>query len=126
MATIPLGLLLVPATFIAFLAAAWGKRGLPIPIPMSIMFATIFSMAVPEHSTSGTGLTSSLYFALGTGLPLIYATLANAVLNPRYRVQMLADTLLTLTRLMRTQVRQFTPAAASEVGATTRVVGMRR
>ena len=102
-----LGLLLVPATFIAFLAAAWGKRGLPIAV--SVMFAMIFSMAVPEHARSGTALTSSLYFALGAGLYLLYATLTNALLNGRYRVQMLADTLLALADLMRTLAQQFTP-----------------
>ena len=102
-----LGLLLVPATFAAFLAAAWGKRGLPIAI--SVMFAMLFSMAVPAQGEPGMAL-SSLYFALGAGLYLVYATLANAVLNPRYRVQMLADTLFSLAQLMRTQGRQFMPA----------------
>lgn len=96
-----LGLLLVPATFAAFLGAAWGKRGLPISV--SMMFAMIFSMAVP-HSASA--LTSSLYFALGAAVYLVYATLANSLLNKRYRIQLLADTLLTLANLMRTQAQQ--------------------
>ncbi len=99
-----LGLLLVPATFLAFLGAAWGKRGLPIAI--SAMFAMVFSMAVPPHTTGGI-LVSSLYFALGAALYLVYATLANALLNGRYRSQMLADTLLALASLMRTQAQQF-------------------
>lgn len=111
-APISLGLLLVPATFIAFLAAAWGKRGLPISV--SVMFAMVFSMAVPDYAKSATALSSSLYFALGAGLYLLWATLANALLNARYRLQMLADTLLSLAHLMRTQARQFTPAAAGE------------
>src|SRR5690554_6817184 len=54
-----LGLLLVPATFFAFLAGAWGQRGLPIVI--SIMFAMTFSMAVPQHLNSGNLLTTCLY-----------------------------------------------------------------
>ncbi|MFC5520737.1 FUSC family protein [Polaromonas jejuensis] len=116
-----LGLLLVPATFIAFLAGAWGKRGLPIAV--SIMFAMIFSMAMPGHSTGGSALSSSLYFALGAGCYLVWATLANAALNARYRVQMLADTLLSLTSLMRTQSRQFTPAAAEERGRHAPLIG---
>jgi uncharacterized membrane protein YccC len=120
-APIRLGLLLVPATFIAFLAAAWGKRGLPIA--MSIMFAMVFSMAVPEHVQSGTALASSLYFALGAGLYLVYATFANAVLNARYRVQMLADTLLSLAKLMRTQARQFAPVATGESGERAPLIG---
>ena len=103
-----LGLLLVPATFVAFLGAAWGKRGLPIAI--AVMLAMLFSMAVPPEEALVNAVSSSLYFALGAALYLMYATLANAALNPRYRVQMLADTLLSLAQLMRTQACQFTPA----------------
>lgn len=99
-----LGLLLVPASFLAFLAAAWGKRGLPISV--SIMFAMIFSMATPH--TDYSALVASVYFALGAGLYLIYACIANSLLNERYRVQFLADALLSLASLMRIQARQFT------------------
>jgi uncharacterized membrane protein YccC len=120
-APIRLGLLLVPATFLAFLAAAWGKRG--IPISVSIMFAMIFSMAVPDHANSATMLKTGLYFALGAGLYLLWATLANAVLNGRYRVQMLADTLQALARLMRTQARQFAPAATAVVDEGAPLIG---
>lgn len=119
-APISLGLLLVPATFIAFLAAAWGKRGLPISI--SVMFAMIFSMAVPQHANGATVLSTCLYFALGAGLYLTWATLANAVLNARYREQMLADTLLSLASLMRTQAQQFS-SAANEPGGPTPLIG---
>lgn len=101
-----LGMLLVPATFIAFLGAAWGKRGLPISI--SVMFAMIFSMAVPHESGIENAFISSMYFGLGAGLYLIYATIANSLLNARYRVQMLADTLLSLANLLRTQAHEFT------------------
>jgi len=99
-----LGMLLVPASFLAFLAAAWGKRGLPISV--SIMFAMIFSMATPH--TDSTALKASSYFALGAGLYLVYASIANSLLNERYRVQFLADTLLSLASLMRLEARQFT------------------
>ncbi|MBI3145423.1 MAG: FUSC family protein, partial [Pseudogulbenkiania sp.] len=116
-----LGLLLVPASFIAFLAAAWGKRGLPISI--SVMFAMVFSMAAPEYTKSGAALTSSVYFALGAGLYLVYATLAHVLLNPLYRVQMLADTLLTLGNLMRTQAQQFAPASSSEGSGRMPLIG---
>ncbi|WP_114973944.1 FUSC family protein [Rhodoferax ferrireducens] len=116
-----LGLLLVPATFIAFLAAAWGKRGLPISV--SVMFAMVFSMAVPDHASSTTVLATGLYFSLGAAAYLLWATLANAVLNARYRVQMLADTLLSLASLMRTQAQQFTPVATGEQGGRTPLIG---
>lgn len=120
-APIRLGLLLLPATFIAFLAAAWGKRGLPIAV--SIMFAMIFSMAIPNAAENGTALSSTLYFGLGAGLYLIYATLANAALNARYRVQLLADTLLSLTKLMRTLAQQFTPLTSVDGGGRTPLIG---
>jgi uncharacterized membrane protein YccC len=120
-APIRLGLLLVPATFIAFLGAAWGRRGLPISV--SVMFAMIFSMAVPGHGDIGTAWSNSLYFALGCGLYLVYATLANAVLNARYRVQILADILLSLAKLMRTQAQQFMPAAAAESEGPVPLIG---
>ena len=120
-APVRLGLLLVPASFLAFLAAAWGKRG--IPLSVSIMFAMIFSMAVPDHANSATNLATALYFALGAGLYLVWATLANAVLNARYRVQMLADTLQSLSSLMRTQAQQFMQAAGGESAAGAPLIG---
>ncbi|WP_372529272.1 FUSC family membrane protein, partial [Piscinibacter sp.] len=116
-----LAALLVPATFVAFLGAAWGKRGLPISI--SVMFAMIFSMAVPAHADRATALSTSLYFGLGAASYLVYATLANAALNARYRVLILADTLLSVAALMRTQARQFTPTGADAVLGPTPLIG---
>lgn len=116
-----LGALLVPASFIAFLAGAWGKRGLPIT--MSILFAMVFSMAMPRHADSGTALTSSLHFALGAVAYLVWAPLANTLLNARYRAQMLADTFLALAGLMRVQARQFAPAAGDGAGAPAATAG---
>lgn len=99
-----LGLLLVSATFLAFLAGAWGKRGLPIV--MSLMFAALFSMAMPRQASV---LFSSACFALGAGAYLVWATVANALLNPFYRMTILANTLFSLVALMRLQARQFQP-----------------
>ena len=107
-----LGLLLVPATFLAFLGGAWGKRGLPIAV--SMMFAMVFSMAVPQQAGLSGAVSSTLFFSLGAGLYLLYATLANIALNGRYRRQMLADTLMALARLMRTQAEQFVLNAAAD------------
>jgi uncharacterized membrane protein YccC len=116
-----LGLLLVPASFLAFLAGGWGKRGLPISI--SAMFAMVFSLAVPDHANSATNLATCLYFALGAMAYLVWATLANALLNARYRVQMLADTLLVLAKLMRTQAQQFTHSSEPGVAGRTPLIG---
>lgn len=100
-----LGLLLVPATFLAFLAGAWGPRGAPLVV--SIMFSLVFSMAIP--AADGSAPAAAGYFALGSGLYLIYATAANALLNSRYRVQLLADTLFDVAELMRAQAERFDP-----------------
>ena len=102
---IALSLLLVAATFVAFLGAAWGRRGLPISI--SVMFSMIFALAVPEAGGPHAARDSTLYFALGVGIYILYSLVMNAALNARYRVLVLVDSLLLVARLMRTQARQF-------------------
>ncbi|GKT24753.1 FUSC family membrane protein [Acidovorax sp. SUPP3334] len=105
-----LGLLVVPASFIAFLAMAWGKRG--VPIAVAVMFSMVFSMAVPPaHGMEplAAALATTGHFALGAALYVVYSVIANHALNARYRVQSVADALLALAALMRVQARQFTP-----------------
>lgn len=107
-----LGLLLVPATFLVFLGMAWGKRGGPVAI--AIMLAMVFAMAVPMHTGGdvvAAAQSTTLYFGLGALLYLPFSLLANGLLNARYRVQVLADTLLSTAGLLRLQAQQFTPAA---------------
>ena len=106
-APLRLGLLMVPATFLAFLAMAWGKRGIPIAI--SVMFSMVFSMATPTPTGMEEAIERTWHFGLGAGLYVLYATLANLALNARYRVQVIADVVLSLAALMRTQARQFLP-----------------
>lgn len=108
----PLGLflLLVPATFVAFLCAAWGRRG--IPVSMSAMFAIVFALAIPSHAGTAAALATTGYFAIGAVGYLVFATLANQLLNRRYREQMLADALSSMASLMRIQARQFVANAA--------------
>ena len=119
--TFLLGGFLILITAIAFLGGAWGNRGLPISI--SVMLAMIFSIAVPSHGNYGDALLVSLYVALGSGLFLVYATLANTLLNRRYRVQMLADTLLKLANLMRTQAIQFVRETTSGQDGSAPLIG---
>jgi uncharacterized membrane protein YccC len=116
-----LGLLLVPASFGAFLAGAWGKRGLPIVV--SAMFSLVFAMAVPRHGPDGVAGQAALYFALGAGLYLLWATAANALLNPRYRVLMLADALSNLAGLMLQQAARFVPGEPLASAADTPALG---
>lgn len=108
-----LGLLLVPGTFLAFLAMAWGRRG--IPIAVAVMFSMIFSMAAASRVPAGAdplpaALALTAHFALGAGLYVLYAVAANRLLNARYRVQFVADTLISLAALMRAQARLFDSA----------------
>ncbi|MEA3150101.1 MAG: hypothetical protein QOD56_1040 [Gammaproteobacteria bacterium] len=110
-----LGLLLVPATFIAFLGAAWGRRGIPLSI--SAMFAMIFSMAAGSRAGADAVVTTG-YFAMGAVGYLLFATLANSLLNARYRGQMLADTLLSMASLLRSQAGQFTARTAADGAAS--------
>ena len=69
-------------------------------------------MAVPARVGNAAAITG--YFAAGAVAYLLYATAANALLNPRYRVQMLADTLLSMASLMRIQAGQFTSRTGAD------------
>jgi uncharacterized membrane protein YccC len=100
-----LSVLIVTAAFFSFLGAAWGKRGIPISI--AVLFSMIFGLAVPEAMDAHGARESTLHFALGMGIYLVYALAANAALNRRYRVLVLVDALLLVSRLMHTQARQF-------------------
>ncbi len=106
-----LGLLLVPCTFLAFLAMAWGKRGIPIAI--AVMFAMIFSMAVPAQDDWRGVLRTTGHFAIGAFAGVVWAVATNALLNSRYRVQFIADTLLSVASLMRAQAARFEPVHAA-------------
>ncbi|MBN9411095.1 MAG: FUSC family protein [Burkholderiales bacterium] len=99
-----LGLLLVPATFVAFLFMAWGKRGIPIAI--AVMFSMIFSMAVPADDDLRSVLRTTGHFALGALAYVVWSVTMNALLNSRYRVQHIADTLHGVAALMRAQSRR--------------------
>lgn len=103
-----LGMLLVPATFFAFLLGAWGARGLPVVI--SAMFAMTFSMAVSQQQNNAALLTTCLLFGSGSLIYVLYATLSNALLNGRYRQQLLAQSMLALSQLMRAQADRFNPS----------------
>jgi len=103
-----LGLLLVPATFLAFLLMAWGKRGIPIAI--AVMLAIIFSLATPPPAGWREALERTLHALLGAALYVVYATLMNLALNARYRTQVMADLLFTMAALMRTEARQYSAA----------------
>jgi uncharacterized membrane protein YccC len=104
----PLGLpaLLVGASFAAFLGGAWGKRGLPISI--SAMFSMIFALATPAPADTRAALQETFHYALGAGLYLLWGTAANALLNRRYRVLMVVESLSAVAALMRTQGLHFT------------------
>ncbi|MES3000394.1 MAG: FUSC family membrane protein [Pseudomonadota bacterium] len=98
--------LLAVATFFAFLGAAWGRRGLPVSV--SVMFSMVFALAAPAPVDFDQALRETLAFALGAWCYILWGTIANSVLNRRYRVLTIADSLLAIATLMRTQGVHFT------------------
>lgn len=107
-----LAALLVGATFLAFLGAAWGKRGLPISV--SVMFSMIFALAAPPWTDLQEGVQQTMAFFLGAALYTVWGTAANAALNGRYRVQALVDSLHAVASLMRTEGLHFTMPAEDQ------------
>jgi hypothetical protein len=103
---VALGLLLAGASFFAFLGAAWGRRGLPVSV--AVMLAMVFALAAPPPADFDQALRETLAFALGAWLYILWGTLANSLLNGRYRVLALADSLSSIAVLMRTQGLHFT------------------
>jgi uncharacterized membrane protein YccC len=99
-------LLLAGATFFAFLGAAWGRRGLPVSV--SVMFAMVFALAAPAPLNFQQALHETLAFALGACCYIVWGTAANWLLNARYRELALADSLVAVAALMRTQGLHFT------------------
>jgi uncharacterized membrane protein YccC len=99
-------LLLGGASFFAFLGAAWGRRGLPVSV--SVMFSMVFALAAPAPADFDQALRETLAFALGAWCYVLWGTVANSLLNGRYRVLALADSLAAIAALMRTQGLHFT------------------
>ncbi|WP_198970879.1 FUSC family protein [Xylophilus sp. ASV27] len=106
------GAVLVCGTFVAFMGTAWGKRG--GPLSAGLMFSMLFSMASPAAGFV-LALERTGWFVCGAGLYMVYAVAANGLLNARYRVQLLAATLLEFAEALRSQSRRFSPYAESEV-----------
>ena len=112
-----LGFVVVLSTFLGFLWMAWGKRGGPIAI--AVVLAMVLGMSIPQPEEGhllDAALESTLFFCIGAAIYLVYAVIANAALNLRYRVQFIADTVLSLAALMLEQARMVLPEAARHVG----------
>jgi uncharacterized membrane protein YccC len=101
-----LALLLMGAGFVAFLCAAWGKRGLPVSA--SLVFAAMFALATPTATGMDSAVHETLAFSLGAWLYILWGTLANSLLNGRYRVLAAVNSLGAVAALMRAQGLQFT------------------
>lgn len=107
-----LGVVLVLATFVAFLIMAWGKRG--VPVAVAVALATLLAMApLPPH-TPHEALLRTGYCALGAALYLVWGTAATMALNGRYRVQLMAELLMSVAALLRTQARRMLRARDPE------------
>jgi uncharacterized membrane protein YccC len=100
--------LIVVASFFSFLIMAWGKRGIPVAIAVEL--ALIFSLATRPVDNFSQALLVTGYFGLGSFLYVIWAVLTNMVFNARFRVQYMADLLLSLAALLRAQAHLFNTA----------------
>ncbi len=112
---VELGLLLVPATFLAFLSTAWGRAGMPVAA--AVMFAMLLAMAPQPASSLQEALLRTAWCACGAFLYVLYATASNALLNGRYRTQTMASVLLSVAALMRTHAGRFTRVPADSAQA---------
>ncbi len=101
---IELGLVLLPATFMAFLFTAWGRRGMPVTA--AVMFAMLLALAPPPALTMHEALHRSAWCAVGSALYVLYGVTSNVLLNHRYRAQVMADLLFTVAALLRVHVRR--------------------
>ncbi|HEU0277113.1 MAG TPA: FUSC family protein [Rhodanobacteraceae bacterium] len=95
---VELGLFLVPATFVVFLSTAWGRRGMPIA--GAVMLAMFFAMAPEPVDDAHAALLRTLWCAVGAGLYVVYSMVSNALLNGRYRGQVMADLLFSTAALL--------------------------
>jgi uncharacterized membrane protein YccC len=111
---IELGLFLVPATFVAFLATAWGRRGMPIAA--AAMFAMLLAMAPLPATSIHEALLRTVGCALGAFLYVLYATASGRILNRRYRAQAMADLLFSIAALMRTHALRLTAGVTDPDG----------
>ncbi len=101
---VQLGLLLVPATFLAFLIMAWGKRGGPVAI--GVMLAMIFALSTPPVLGEREALLRTAHCAAGAALYVVYSVLINLALNGRYRTLLMADLLLAMAALLHAHARR--------------------
>lgn len=104
--------LLVAASFVAFLGAAWGRRG--VLVSVSLMFSMLFALATPTVPSPPEAWQATLAFSLGAWIYACWSTAANALLNARLRVLALVDALDAVADLMRTQGLRFTLDAATQ------------
>lgn len=122
---VALGLVLVAGSFVAFLATAWGPRGMPTAA--AIMFAMLLAMAPQPATSSADALLRTAWCALGATLYVLYGLCSNVVLNRRYRAQLLADLLFNLADLLRVHGQRMAPGtgqvlAAQEAGAVAQLL----
>ncbi|HET9049332.1 MAG TPA: FUSC family membrane protein [Chiayiivirga sp.] len=101
---LPLALLLVAATFVAFLFTAWGRRGMPVTA--AVMFAMLLALAPMPAASWQEAVLRTAWCALGAGLYVLHGVACNALFNNRYRHQVLADVLLTTAALLRIYARR--------------------
>ncbi|MGH8822108.1 MAG: FUSC family protein, partial [Rhodoferax sp.] len=104
-----LGIVIVLGTFGSVMLMSWGKRG--GPITFAVLIAMILAIAEPAPDSLRQIWMSTGGFALGCALYLVWAVLMTHLLNPVYRVQLLAESMVAFAKILRVQAARLAPEA---------------
>ncbi len=104
-----LGIVIVLGTYGSVMLMSWGKRG--GPITFAVLIAMILAIAEPAPDSLRQIAASTGGFALGCVLYLIWAVAMTHLLNPLYRVQLLAESMVAFAKILRLQAARLTPEA---------------
>ena len=96
-----LGIVIVLGTYGSVMLMSWGKRG--GPITFAVLIAMILAIAEPAPDSLRQIGMSTGGFALGCALYLVWAVLMAHLLNPLYRVQLLAESMVAFAKILRLQ-----------------------
>ncbi|MBS0318513.1 MAG: FUSC family protein, partial [Proteobacteria bacterium] len=104
-----LGIVIVLGTYGSVMLMSWGKRG--GPITFAVLIAMILAIAEPAPGSLRQIAASTGGFALGCALYLVWAVLMAHLLNPLYRVQLLAESMVAFAKILRLQAARLAPDA---------------
>lgn len=104
-----LGIVIVLGTYGSVMLMSWGKRG--GPITFAVLIAMILAIAEPAPGSLRQIAVSTGGFALGCVLYLVWAVLTTQLLNPLYRVQLLAESMVAFAKILRLEAARLAEGA---------------